>query len=219
MDGMPLEKSLLPSAGVLAALLLAGCELAPPAPALPCDLHGQLRMEGAEPAPWHEQQVLVSALPLDRARPRASGQLVLHASLRATGTDPLVLPFGQEICFRNDDAICHQYFSSSAGNAFELGLLGPGAAKRHRPDQPGFIRIYCSLHADEQATVLVLPASRFALVAPDGSFTIPALEPGLYRLEVWAAGRAPQAAEWLVSRDVRSIVEIPVAAARPAAPK
>ena len=176
-------------------------------------------MAGPEPEPWRQEQVLVSAQPLRRSGARAGGELTLHASLRAASTAPLVLPLGQQLCFRNDDAICHQFFSSSVGNAFELGLLGPGASKRYRPERPGYIRIYCSLHVGEQATVLALPAARFALVAPDGTFTIPALEPGLHRLEVWSEGRPPQVAEWLVSSGAAPVVEIPFMAARPAAPR
>jgi plastocyanin len=112
------------------------------------------------------------------------------AVLRQDGTQ-LAPPFlavapDQEVRFQNRDRICHSWFSTSEPNSFQTEQLHPGDDASVRFARPGFVHVYCTLHRGRQATILVTPVQRFALVDPAGGFEIPGLPPGPHRLEAWS---------------------------------
>jgi plastocyanin len=92
---------------------------------------------------------------------------------------------GSTITFPNLDNIMHNVFSISRGNRFDLGLYKSGASKTHRFDSPGLVRIYCNIHPQMSAFVLVLDNPYFAWANPDGSFRIDNVPPGNYTLKAW----------------------------------
>lgn len=97
----------------------------------------------------------------------------------------LAVAAGQTIDMPNDDAIYHNVFSYSKGNAFDLGLYPAGSARQVTFGNPGAIKIYCSIHESMNATVFVAPNEHFAVVAPDGLFALPDVPTGRWRLRSW----------------------------------
>lgn len=53
---------------------------------------------------------------------------------------------GDEVLFRNDDAIFHNIFSLTEGQAFDLGAYGPGISKKVKLEKPGRIEVECAIH-------------------------------------------------------------------------
>jgi plastocyanin len=53
---------------------------------------------------------------------------------------------GDEVLFRNDDAVFHSIFSLTAGQSFDLGAYAPGLSKKVMLDQPGRIDVECAIH-------------------------------------------------------------------------
>lgn len=100
-----------------------------------------------------------------------------------------VVPVGTKLVFPNQDAIFHNVFSNSPGNAFDLGSVKGG--ERSRPvvmSKPGHIEVFCNIHSKMRADVLVVPSQHFARVSSDGTFSVPGVPAGTRKLVLWAPG-------------------------------
>jgi len=104
----------------------------------------------------------------------------------------VVVRQGQTLEFPNLDKFYHNVFSVTPGNEFDLGLYRGGVSKTATLDQPGEIDVYCNIHPEMAAKILVLQNDYFAEAAADGSFTIANLPPGNYTLVAWSARHEPQ---------------------------
>lgn len=120
----------------------------------------------------------------------------------------LVVPKGSRVRFPNQDPILHNVFSVSAPNQFDLGLYRQGPGKEKRFESPGLVRVYCNIHHDMVAYVLVLDTPYH--VAPDarGEFVLSGLPRGKGRLTVWHE----QADPWTVDVELPRKTPQPVVA-------
>jgi plastocyanin len=116
---------------------------------------------------------------------KAAGTFQLIASHRQLIPHVLAIPVGSRVQFRNQDATPHSLFSASPGNAFDLGVVGAGAARERRFEQAGLVRVYCNLHQGMAAYLLVLDTPFYAMPAADGSFRLTGLPKGDGKLVVW----------------------------------
>lgn len=108
----------------------------------------------------------------------------------------VVVPAGSVVSFPNKDAFDHNVFSLSQEGPFDLGLYGRGNAKSTQFPQAGIIRVYCNVHANMTAAVVVRDSPHYVQPAGDGSFSIAGVPPGEYLLHSWherAAELPPQA--------------------------
>jgi plastocyanin len=97
----------------------------------------------------------------------------------------LVVPAGSTISFPNADPIFHNVFSLSSTKKFDLGYYPEGHSRTVRFDDPGVVQIYCHLHPNMYAAVVVTPNQWYTRPADDGSFTLSKVPPGTYQLVVW----------------------------------
>lgn len=98
-----------------------------------------------------------------------------------------VIRRGTTIEFPNHDNIYHNVFSHASGNSFDLGLYNSGtAAKAHSFQAPGAVDIYCNIHPNMAASVLVVPNDLFAKVHPDGTFVINNVPIGQRKIVAWS---------------------------------
>jgi len=97
----------------------------------------------------------------------------------------LAVPVGSRVQFPNQDAILHNVFSVSPGNAFDLGIYRVGPPKEKRFDKAGVVRVYCNVHQAMAAYILVLDTSFFASPGADGAFRLTGLPRGPGKLTVW----------------------------------
>ncbi len=93
---------------------------------------------------------------------------------------------GTQIEFPNQDPFFHDVFSIYRGKPFDLGLYESGAVRRVRFTQPGVSFIFCNIHPEMSAAVVVMRTPHFAVTGPDGSFQIAHVPLGRYKLEVWS---------------------------------
>jgi hypothetical protein len=82
-------------------------------------------------------------------------------------------------------------FSFSSPNEFDLGLYPGGESRAVAFRHPGLVRIFCSIHESMNGTLFVAPTPWFAVVEGDGSFRIPDVPPGRFRLHTWAEKLPP----------------------------
>ena len=100
---------------------------------------------------------------------------------------PRVLPVlaGTRIDFPNEDPIYHNVFSVSPAKRFDLGKYSRGKSKSVVFEKPGRINVYCDIHSNMEAFIVVLANRWFAQPDADGRFTLPDLPPGSYRVKAW----------------------------------
>jgi plastocyanin len=97
----------------------------------------------------------------------------------------LAIERGTTVSFPNHDPIFHNVFSVSPNKRFDLGKYPRGQTRHVRFDKPGLVNVYCDIHSDMAAYILVLPNHAFTQPAADGSFALPDLPAGSYSIKVW----------------------------------
>lgn len=101
---------------------------------------------------------------------------------------PAVLPVtvGQTVEFPNEDVRIHNVFSKSRARTFDLGKYRKGdRSKTVSFDKTGVVEVYCDIHEEMAASVLVLPNRAFAVTSKDGSFSVENIPPGKYTVFAW----------------------------------
>ncbi|HEV8578833.1 MAG TPA: hypothetical protein VGX68_07075 [Thermoanaerobaculia bacterium] len=97
----------------------------------------------------------------------------------------LVISRGSRVRFPNADPILHNVFSISSPNQFDLGLYKSGPGKEKRFEEPGLVRVFCNVHHDMVAYILVLDTPFHASPGPNGEFALSGLPRGPGKLTVW----------------------------------
>lgn len=97
---------------------------------------------------------------------------------------------GTKVSFPNLDVVYHNVFSLTPGQSFDLGMVRAGDAVKTRSfTKPGVVEIFCNLHSQMSASVLVTPGPLLAKVGADGRFTLPGVPLGSHTLTAWAGGQ------------------------------
>ncbi len=109
--------------------------------------------------------------------------------------DLVVVPVGSTVSFPNLDAIFHNIFSLSKASHFDLGNYSKGETKTGTFPVPGIVYVYCHLHPNMSASIVVSPSKWYAKASEDGHFVLPSVPPGKYKVTAWhkAAGFVSQA--------------------------
>ena len=104
---------------------------------------------------------------------------------------------GGTVEFPNQDPIFHNVFSVSGENRFDLDLYKKPKSGVRVFEHPGLVRVYCNIHPQMSAFVLVRDNPFWARAAADGGFAIPDVPAGTWVLKAWheRAGEAPQAVD------------------------
>jgi plastocyanin len=92
---------------------------------------------------------------------------------------------GSVVEFPNFDPYFHNVFSLSRGATFDLGRF-PNGEKRERPfARAGVVKVYCHIHSEMAATIMVFDHHLYTTPSATGAFTIDAVPPGTYQLSAW----------------------------------
>jgi plastocyanin len=144
---------------------------------------------GVVPAP-----AIVYAEPLDTAAPRRPTTAAMRQRRKTFQPHVLPVSVGSTVTFPNDDTIFHNVFSLSGPEPFDLGLYRAGASRTRTFSQPGTYRVFCNIHPQMTALVLVVNTPYVTTVGPDGRYTLD-LPPGRYRLTAISDRTDPVTAE------------------------
>jgi plastocyanin len=99
--------------------------------------------------------------------------------------DLVVVPIGSTVQFPNSDPIFHNIFSLSKTQPFDLGFYPQGKSRTVKFDHSGIVQVYCHIHANMYAAIVVTSSPWYARPAEDGSFSWSDVPAGHYRLTAW----------------------------------
>jgi hypothetical protein len=108
--------------------------------------------------------------------------------------DPHVLAVqvGSQVDFPNHDPFFHNVFSLFNGKRFDLGLYEAGSTRGVRFDRAGICYIFCNIHPQMSAVVVVVDTPYFAVSDARGEISIPHVPPGRYQLNFWEEHCSPK---------------------------
>jgi plastocyanin len=104
---------------------------------------------------------------------------------RRFAPDLLVIPAGSTVSFPNMDPIFHNIFSLSPAKSFDLGSYDQGQTRKVVFSKPGIVDVYCHLHPNMEATIVVTPSRWYARSDGAGQYRIPDVPPGQYTVVAW----------------------------------
>jgi hypothetical protein len=152
----------------------------------------------------HRPDVVIWLNPLDEklvVQEAAPGRYTLLQKNRMFSPHLLVIPVGSVVNFPNADPFFHNVFSLFNGKRFDLGLYETGSSKEVLFSREGISYIFCNIHPEMSAVVLVLSTPMYAIADPSAKFAIHQVPPGDYDLHVWIEG-TPQPALDRLSRRI-----------------
>ena len=131
---------------------------------------------------------------------------------RRFSPDLVVIPLGSTVSFPNMDPIFHNVFSLSKPKSFDLGSYDKGDTRKVAFPKPGIVEIYCHLHPNMAATIVVTPNRWYARPDSSGQYRIPNVPPGHYTVVAWhkAAGFFRKPLEVEAGRDAVADFFIPL---------
>lgn len=97
----------------------------------------------------------------------------------------LAVPQGSTVSFPNFDPIFHNVFSLSKVKSFDLGYYPEGSTRIVHFDHPGAVQVYCHLHSDMSALILVTPNQFYTQPSSSGAFKLAGLPGGSYSVVAW----------------------------------
>lgn len=160
----------------------------------------QVSVEGASGAAHasHEASVVLWLTPLGGEAPagQASQQPRPRASLiqknKTFNPHIVVVQVGSEVDFPNRDPFFHNVFSLFNGKRFDLGLYEAGSTRGVHFDRAGICYIFCNIHPQMSAVVVVVDTPYFAISDARGEVAIPQVPAGRYQTNFWEEHCVPQ---------------------------
>lgn len=97
----------------------------------------------------------------------------------------MIVPAGSTVSFPNGDPIFHNVFSLSSASQFDLGNYPAGETRLVKLDKAGVVQVYCHLHSEMNAAIVVTPTGWYAKPTADGGFDFMDLPAGDYTVVAW----------------------------------
>lgn len=142
----------------------------------------------SEPANEFERMVVIlepAATDVRSLPPKAPVTATLDQQGARFEPDLIAIPVGSTVEFPNSDPIFHNVFSLSKAQPFDLGYYPQGQTRSVKFNHPGVVQVYCHIHANMYAAIVVTASPWFEKPAADGSFSFSDVPPGRYHLTAW----------------------------------
>lgn len=150
----------------------------------------QLRGAPVKPAPPASSSIdELSRVAIYLEGPNLSPGKPLHLEMtqhnRQFDPDILLVPAGSTVSFPNADPFFHNVFSLSKAKAFDLGYYPSGQSRTLRFDKPGIAQVYCHLHPNMSAAIVVVPGPWYGQPGADGNLAFTEVPAGDYKIVAW----------------------------------
>ncbi len=202
--------------GALALLLLSADAYSGPAGTVV----GTIEVQQADGAAKADRSGIAVYLELPESAPRPAPTSRIAIKQRDLAFDPgfNVVAKGTAIDFPNEDKVFHNVFSLSQPSRFDLGLYKSGESKAVTFNRPGVVDIYCNIHPQMVAKVLVVDTQFFGLTARDGTFRITNVSPGTYPVIAWERNGGKQSGQVIVEEGKTATVRMTLRESRANSP-
>jgi plastocyanin len=97
----------------------------------------------------------------------------------------VAITVGSTVDFPNEDPFFHNVFSLSKIATFDLGRFPSGEMRSRQFLRPGIVKVFCHLHSQMNALIVVLDHPWFTTPAESGMFTLPDIPAGEHTLAAW----------------------------------
>lgn len=143
------------------------------------------------------------------AAKRAAAAAKARIASKSKRFDPhvAVVPAGGTVQFPNLDGIYHNVFSLSEKARFDLGLYRNGASRAMSFENPGVVKIYCNIHPQMAAVLLVIDGGVWAQAGADGTAVLAGVPAGKATVRAWDEKGG----------DFTAVVDVPASGAVPLA--
>jgi plastocyanin len=119
-----------------------------------------------------------------------------------------VVMVGSTVDFLNSDSVAHNVFWTSIGGnkklGHNLGTWPKGEKRSFKFDASGAIPLFCNVHSEMSAYILVVPTPYFATSDQAGNYKIENVPDGHYTVTVWHEGVKSQSKAVAVSGDSKA---------------
>jgi plastocyanin len=122
----------------------------------------------------------------------------------------LAVQKGTRVAFPNRDAIFHNVFSVTPDSSFDLGSYKQGESRSITLTKPGVVNVYCNMHPNMAAYILVTPSAYYVHTGQDGFYRMPDVPSGKHKLVAWAPNAQPVMADVEVTDDAVVTIELDV---------
>lgn len=120
--------------------------------------------------------------------------------------DLIAVTSGGTVAFPNGDPFLHNVFSPTSDRTFDLGSFKKGESRTRTFPNRGVVDIYCNIHPNMSATLVVLPNTRFAFADGEGHFQIDHVPAGTWTVFAFSR-RAVQPVSAKVTVGADGVVE------------
>jgi plastocyanin len=108
----------------------------------------------------------------------------------------VVVEQGTTVEFLNSDKVAHNVFWPSVGGnkklSHNLGTWPQGEKRAFKFDAPGAVALFCNVHPEMSAYIIVTPTPYFATTDKSGAYKIDNVPDGSYTVTAWHEGAKNQ---------------------------
>jgi plastocyanin len=169
-----MKKIILAIAGLLLCWSASGSEV-----------NGRVIVNGRKKKTAAPAAAVVYLEPLTGSPPLRESRYELVQKGKAFVPHILAIPAGSTVTFPNHDPIFHNVFSLSSPAPFDLGLYKAGASESRVFSHPATYRVFCNIHSQMSALIVVLPTPYITQTDGSGAYHIE-VPPGKYRVTAWS---------------------------------
>ena len=125
----------------------------------------------------------------------------------------LVVPVGASVAYKNSDTVSHNVHTYVTKNEPRNNTVPAGGTLEQKLDQSEAVRVACDIHPWMESHIYVTKSTHYTVSAADGSFSLPEVPAGTYKLEIWHSKLGKGKGEVTVAEDGSSeMVEIKMGA-------
>ena len=143
--------------------------------------------QGSSPQPRSANPFERVAVWLESDRAETVAPVTTRIEQRNQRFEPqlVIVPKGSTVEFPNLDLVFHNIFSLSGARPFDLGYYPKGQSRQVTFSRTGVVQVYCHVHSNMYAAIVVVSSRWATQPASDGTFEWPDVPPGKYRLMAW----------------------------------
>jgi plastocyanin len=143
---------------------------------------GKVTVTEADGKPTPAADVIVYVVGFDEAPDPSATPVKIAQKDRKFVPELVAITVGEDVSFPNGDPFLHNVFSQSSARVFDLGSFKKGDTKQKDFPSAGVVDVYCNIHPEMAATILVLPNRRHTRAAADGTYTLAGVPPGTWNV-------------------------------------